>query len=84
MLKQGGCLVYSTCALSPEENDRVVARATARYRDRLFIEKPELLGRARSSELAGAEETEYGLMILPDRAGGSGPMFVCRMRKARG
>jgi 16S rRNA C967 or C1407 C5-methylase (RsmB/RsmF family) len=75
MLKEGGCLVYSTCALSPEENDLVVARAVAKYGESLSFDRPRYEGPGE------AEETEYGLAILPDRAGGAGPMYVCRMRR---
>jgi 16S rRNA (cytosine1407-C5)-methyltransferase len=73
MLRRGGRLVYSTCALSPEENDRVVARALNKYGAELAIERP--------LDFPGAEPTEYGLSILPDRARGAGPMFVCRIKK---
>jgi 16S rRNA C967 or C1407 C5-methylase (RsmB/RsmF family) len=73
MLKRGGCLVYSTCALSPEENDGVVARAMAKYGADISVHRP--------GHIVGAEATEYGLSILPDRSGGAGPMYVCRIRK---
>jgi 16S rRNA (cytosine1407-C5)-methyltransferase len=75
MLKTGGCLVYSTCALSPDENDRVVARAAARFGGSLVFDRPAYQGPG------SAEETEHGLSILPDRACGAGPMYVCAMRK---
>jgi 16S rRNA C967 or C1407 C5-methylase (RsmB/RsmF family) len=75
MLKAGGCLVYSTCALSAEENDGVAARAAARYGASLAFDRPGYAGPGES------EETLYGLSILPDRAGGAGPMYVSRMRK---
>jgi len=78
MLKAGGCLVYSTCALSPEENDGVVARAAARYGASLRFDRPEYPGPGE------AEETEYGISILPDRAGGAGPLYVARMLKLEG
>lgn len=76
MLREGGCLVYSTCALSADENDLVVARAAARYGGALAFDRPAYEGPGE------AEETEYGISILPDRAHGAGPMYVCRMRKA--
>ncbi len=75
MLKEGGCLVYSTCALSPEENDLVVARAVDKLGEALVIDRPAYEGPD------VAEETEYGLSLLPDRARGAGPMYICRMRK---
>jgi 16S rRNA C967 or C1407 C5-methylase (RsmB/RsmF family) len=76
MLKPGGCLVYSTCALSREENDAVAARAAAKLGPELAFERPGYEGPGE------AEETEFGLAILPDRARGAGPMFVCRIRKS--
>ena len=77
MLKVGGCLVYSTCALSSEENDAVVARAASRFGEALVFDRPAYPGPGE------AEDTRYGIVILPDRAGGAGPMYVCRMRKER-
>jgi 16S rRNA (cytosine1407-C5)-methyltransferase len=74
MLKEGGHLVYSTCSINPEENDGVAARLVAKAGDSLVVERPEL---------AGAEETALGSLILPDRAQGSGPIYVFRARKAR-
>lgn len=72
-LKPGGVLVYSTCSLSKEENDEVLARLLKKKKGRVAIEKlaaPE-----------GAEETEHGLFFLPDRCG-FGPLFVSRLRKS--
>jgi 16S rRNA C967 or C1407 C5-methylase (RsmB/RsmF family) len=79
MLKPGGCLVYSTCALGRAENDDVVARALAKQGAGLSLERPE--ARVGPDGIVGSEATEYGLSILPDRAGGAGPMYICRIRK---
>lgn len=73
MLKPGGCLVYSTCALSPEENDGVASRLAAKYGASARFDPPSD---------RQAEATEFGVRILPDAAGGAGPMYVCRVRKA--
>ncbi|HTX71337.1 MAG TPA: 16S rRNA methyltransferase, partial [Rectinemataceae bacterium] len=72
MLKPGGCLVYSTCSLAPQENQGVVARLEGKYGGEFDFDPPED-GRC---ERAGA-----GMLMLPDRAGGAGPMFVCRLSK---
>ena len=69
MLAPGGCLVYSTCSVNPGENDGVAARLAAKYGERLRFDPPAF---------DGGERTEFGLVILPDRAGGAGPMYVCR------
>ena len=73
MLAPGGCLVYSTCSINPVENDGVVERLLAKRGDGVSLDPPQL---------SGSEATKYGLISLPDRAGGSGPLYVCKLRKA--
>jgi 16S rRNA C967 or C1407 C5-methylase (RsmB/RsmF family) len=73
MLKAGGSLVYSTCSINPGENDGVAARLAAKDGEGLCFDPPDS-GRG--------ERTEYGLLLMPDRSGGAGPMYVCRVRKA--
>jgi 16S rRNA (cytosine1407-C5)-methyltransferase len=73
LLQSGGSLVYATCALSPEENDGVVSRLVEKYEDTVLPDPPEF---------SEGEETRYGRILLPDRCGGMGPMYVARFRKA--
>lgn len=72
VLRPGGYLVYSTCALSPSENDNIVEKLLKKYEDAelLMPESP-----------SGAEVTGYGHHILPDRSGGAGPIFYSLVRK---
>ncbi|HOX33964.1 MAG TPA: 16S rRNA methyltransferase [Spirochaetales bacterium] len=73
MLAPGGCLVYSTCSLSPEENEQVAARLAAKAgAEAVFEELRE----------PRAERLGRGLIFLPDAAGGAGPLYVCRVQKA--
>jgi 16S rRNA (cytosine1407-C5)-methyltransferase len=72
MLKPGGSLVYSTCALAPEENQDVVARLDDKYGGLFAFDTPS----CDRGESAGP-----GIIILPDRSGGAGPLFVCRIKK---
>ena len=67
MLKVGCSLVYSTCALSPEENEAIAARLVAREGDRLRVGAP-----------GGPpwEPRSLGAAILPDAASGAGPMYA--------
>ena len=44
VLKVGGKIAYSTCSLSPIENESVVAAALQRYGDKIKILKTELKG----------------------------------------
>jgi 16S rRNA (cytosine1407-C5)-methyltransferase len=72
LLKSGGSLVYSTCALSVEENDKAAARLIKKYGESVRLDKPDFIE---------GEETMYGKIILPDAAGGIGPMYVARFVK---
>ncbi len=71
VLRPGGRLVYSTCSISPLENDKVV--------ERLFKKKPEGLKLVKEKLLLG-EETEYGTLILPDQSGW-GPLYISIIEK---
>ena len=72
LLQSGGSLVYATCALSPEENDAVVSRLLEKYGGEALVEEPAF---------SEGEPTQHGRLILPDRSGGMGPMYVARFRK---
>jgi len=74
LLKPGGSLVYSTCALSPEENDDPVTRLFEKYEGKIDSDVPDIVG----------EKTKYGRLILPDASGGMGLMFIARFRKKEG
>ena len=85
-LRPGGSLVYSTCALSPEENDAVVSRLLER-RGEICLQDP--LSAAELTEICreavpptALEETQFGYHILPDKSDGSGPIYFSRLRKA--
>ena len=72
LLKPGGSLVYATCALSPEENDGPVSRLLEKYSGEIEQDFPDF---------PEGEKTAHGKIILPDLAGGMGPMYVARFRK---
>jgi len=74
VLKPEGCLVYSTCALSPAENDDVVAKLLKKYGNAEVI---------RPVEAGCGEETSLGTHILPDTAEGAGPIYYSVIRKTR-
>lgn len=70
-LKPGGTLVYSTCAISPFENDGVI--------DKLFKKKGgefEII----PSESPLGEPTKHGRLILPDKDQ-AGPIYFCILKK---
>lgn len=85
VLRPGGYLVYSTCALSPGENDGVLARLVSKYDDVEIIDPLSAQGHQASipPELASsrAERTEWGRHVLPDTADGAGPLYYALARK---
>lgn len=93
--RPGGYILYATCALTPEENDDVVAWALDRRTGRVEALSPEELvagsdttalpkttAQTVADVLAEAESTVYGVQILPDRAAGAGPMYCAGFRKS--
>ncbi len=83
MLRPNGHLLYSTCALSPDENDNVVAKLLKKFDD-VKICEPKISLNYRNftkSELPDYEKTEYGAHVLPDKANGAGPLYFCLLQK---
>ncbi len=73
-LKPGGSLVYSTCSISPLENDGVVGRLLERKADQVEID-------AETTDLSRFERTEHGFQIFPDQGSGAGPIYIARLKK---
>lgn len=74
-LRDGGVMVYSTCAISPAENDGVVGRLIKRKKGLYVVEPLEVPD--------GGEATEFGMQFWPDRCG-FGPIYYSRIRKTGG
>jgi 16S rRNA (cytosine967-C5)-methyltransferase len=77
-LKPGGTLVYSTCTISPQENERLVEGFLAEHAD-FALEDPHSV----ASDLPVWEHPRVPgvLQTLPHRDGTDG-FFVARLRKA--
>lgn len=70
-LKPGGRLVYSTCSISPIENDGVIAKLLKSRAGEVSVETV--------SEERG-EATEYGRIMLPDKEA-CGPIYFAVITK---
>lgn len=71
-VKPGGYIMYSTCSISPIENDGVIQKLLKKKKEQVEIIKPVL-------EIE-PEWTNLGFQYLPDRSG-MGPMYGCLVRK---
>jgi 16S rRNA (cytosine1407-C5)-methyltransferase len=80
LLKPGGSLVYATCSINPDENDGAAGRLLEKYGE-------AAPGRTETAlpdppDFTEGEAAQFGRIILPDVAGGRGPMYVARFRKS--
>ncbi len=92
-VRPGGRVVYATCALSPLENDGVIGRLLNRGRETLrnadasrilagaAARHRGLLPRRYACVGTPGEATAHGVMILPDRDHGLGPMYVAVLER---
>ena len=71
--KVDGRIVYSTCSLSPLENDGVVAKLVKKRAPKIL--RPDFL-----DQYDFLEETEFGYQVLPDTCG-FGPMYFSVIQK---
>ena len=89
LLEPEGILLYSTCALCPEENDGMIERLYKKFNKdgtafSLLEPKPDLnevSSFAPALTLPGFEKTKYGYMIMPDRQNGAGPIYFSIIKK---
>ena len=83
-LKPGGTLTYSTCSVTPEENEWVVAKFLARKKGEAQLQPISLPGTPGSTGLPGTYATEFDLSfvkrVLP-HTDAYAPMFVAQFKK---
>lgn len=90
LLKPNGILLYSTCALSPSENDEMIEKLCKKYnkdgnafvflKDCVHVDEIESFTKI---TLPGVEKTKFGYQILPDVQNGAGPIFFSIIQKQK-
>ncbi|XP_050295347.1 5-methylcytosine rRNA methyltransferase NSUN4 [Anthonomus grandis grandis] len=87
LVKKGGIVVYSTCSLSPIQNDGVVNMALKKIWEETKLEfvvkdlTPALLQVRRVFELASPRLLRYGHLVLPKKAQNYGPTYFCKLER---
>ena len=91
LLSPEGILLYSTCALCPEENDGMIERLFKKFNkegDAFTLLEPapdlsQVSDFAPGLTLPGFEKTKYGYMIMPDKQNGAGPIYFSIIKKMK-
>ena len=91
LLRPEGILLYSTCALCPQENDGMIERLYKKFNkngDAFSLLEPEpkleeISEYVQNLSLPGFEKTQYGYMIMPDKQNGAGPIYFSIIRKEK-
>lgn len=90
LLQPGGYLLYSTCAICPQENDDMLEKLIKKFNKEgdsfTFIEPSPDLSEIEAfvkMELPEYEKTKYGYEIFPDVQNGAGPIFFSLIKKEK-
>ncbi|KAI6206571.1 WD-REPEATS-REGION domain-containing protein [Aphelenchoides besseyi] len=88
-VKVGGTIVYSTCALSPQQNECVVENAAALVREHYDMDVVEVSVKRLENHLRNTglyrftDKCRRGMLIVPNIRSNFGPMFVCKLKRTK-
>lgn len=96
LLRTGGYLLYSTCALCPSENDGIISRLLGKFDGVEVVFKDEKMVLEEWKNILPTikmfceydfsflpEKTEYGFHLLPDMQNGAGPIWWTLLKKTK-
>ena len=72
MVRPDGNIVYATCSISDEENDKVVEKV---------LKKSRIPAEVIKTKWSIGEPTAYGWIVLPDNSDRWGPLYFCLLRR---
>ncbi|KAG5875501.1 hypothetical protein JTB14_036947 [Gonioctena quinquepunctata] len=87
LVRKGGVVVYSTCSLSPIQNDGVVHMALKQIWEETKMEivvkdlSPALLQTRSVYEFADSNLLRYGHLVVPSASQNYGPTYFCKLEK---
>lgn len=81
-----GCVVYSTCTMSPIENDGVVQKALMQLQEENFGSKFAIMNLKEAFRpLRGLfkfkTNFKYGQQVVPNICSNFGPMYICKIKR---
>ncbi|XP_076838065.1 5-cytosine rRNA methyltransferase NSUN4 [Brachyhypopomus gauderio] len=83
--RPGGEVVYSTCSLSPLQNERVVEQAVSIAQQEMDVtmqvQDLESFTRLFSGTFHFAPQPATGALVLPHLCANFGPMYICKLQR---
>lgn len=83
-LRVGGAAVYSTCSLSPVQNDSVVHMTLQSFKQMKFVvtDLTDTFAPFKAQKLFRLyDKCRYGQLVLPYLPNNFGPMYICRIER---
>lgn len=71
-VKPGGIILYSTCAITPQEDEEVIEKLFKKRNGKFSLI---------DFDAKFVEKRKYGGIILPDNSQGRGPLYFCLIKK---
>jgi len=71
-VKPGGLVLYSTCAITPQEDEEVIEKLFKKRKGKFTLI---------DFNAEFSEKRKYGQIVLPDSSNGKGPLYFCLIKK---